>query len=139
MESEDSKVIQLTRVRFVYYDEDGNEYHVVERDMNMVPNVGEEIFLDTDDSSIDLDGWTVKSRVCDLGKNCWLLSIKHRLDDETGIWRLRKKHLMTNLRSRRKGCTNYPRKYVSNVTTFRNCAATLLRNNKVVGKSVIYL
>ena len=90
-ENIDSKVIALTRVRFVYYDDDGNEYHVVERDMNMVPNVGEEIFLDTDDSSIDLDGWTVKSRVCDLGKNCWLLSIKHRLDDETGIWRFKEK------------------------------------------------
>ena len=89
MDCEDNKVIPLTRVRFVYHDEDGNEYHVVERDMNMVPNVGEEIYLDTGDFNIDLDGWTVKSRVCDLGKNCWLLSITHRLDDNTGIWRFK--------------------------------------------------
>ena len=89
MESKDSKVIPLIRVRFVYYDENGNEYHVVEHDMNMVPNVGEEIYLDTGDSSIDLDGWTVKSRVCDLGQNCWSLSIKHRLDDNSEIWRFK--------------------------------------------------
>ena len=89
MDSEDSKVTQLTRVQFVYYDENGNEYHVVEREMNMVPNVGEEIYLDTGDSSIDLDGWTVKSRVCDLGKNCWLLSISHRLDENSEIWKFK--------------------------------------------------
>ena len=87
--SSETVVILRGRILWMFYDENGNEYHVVERDMNMVPNVGEEIFLDTDDSSIDLDGWTVKSRVCDLGKNCWLLSIKHRLDDETGIWKFK--------------------------------------------------
>ena len=93
LDSEDSEVMPLTRVRFVYYDENGNEYHVAERDMNMVPNVGEEIFLDTGDFNIDLDGWTVKSRVCDLGKNCWLLAIEHRLDDDSGIWKFKEKTL----------------------------------------------
>ena len=90
MDKAKESVMKLTRVRFVYYDENGNEYYVIERDMNTVPNVGEEIFLDRGDVNIDTDGWTVKSRVCDLGRNRWDLTIKHRLDDSSKeIWKFK--------------------------------------------------
>lgn len=83
-------IIPVTRVRFVYYDEDGNVYHTIQRYMNAVPNVGEEIFLDTGDSNIDMDGWIIKSRICDLYHNWWELTIKHRLDDVNKvIWRFK--------------------------------------------------
>jgi len=45
---------------------------------------------------------------------------------------------MTGLRSRRKECMSYLNRYVSNVPTYRICAAISLRSNKVIGKSVIY-
>lgn len=89
-EIETVTIEKLTRVRFVYYDDDGNEYHVIERDMNTVPNVGDELYLDSDDVNFDLDGWYVKSRVCDLGRNLWRLSISHRNDEINGhIWRFK--------------------------------------------------
>jgi hypothetical protein len=85
----ENKITALTRVRFVYYDNDGNEYYVIERDMNTVPNVGEEIFLDTGDFGIDPDGWTIESRVCDLYMNRWELAIKHRNDHDGKINRFK--------------------------------------------------
>ena len=54
------------------------------------------------------------------------------------LWKKVRKHSMTGLRSRRKECMSYPNRYVSNVPTYRICAAISLRSNKVIGKSVIY-
>lgn len=81
---------RLTLVRFVYYDDEGAEYWATEREMYTVPAVGDEIYLDRGDQNIDMDGWTVEDRVCDLGHNCWIVSIEHRRDDERGeIWRFK--------------------------------------------------
>lgn len=81
---------RLTWVRFVYYDDEGAEYWATEREMYTVPAVGDDIYLDRGDQNIDMDGWTVEGRVCDLCHNCWIVSIKHRRDDERGeIWRFK--------------------------------------------------
>lgn len=85
----ESKIQKLTRVCFTYFDEDSNEYYVTERDMNTVPNIGEEIFLDTGNFDIDADGWYVDSRVCSLRDNEWLLTIRHRNDKDGKIWRFK--------------------------------------------------
>jgi hypothetical protein len=54
------------------------------------------------------------------------------------LWKKMRKYSMTGLRSRRKECMSYLNRYVSNVPTYRICAAISLRSNKVIGKSVIY-